>query len=118
MLQELRKKAGGGVTTDGRVFVRTKAELNRLEALRRVMAERSFRMLQKGVYHVKVHAFKHWLRYTEWERRENESYVFSIARDSSLAGDEPIEGPYTTDWRHPSDGITLPPLPRVYSGRL
>lgn len=48
MLQELRKKAGGGVTTDGRVFVRTKAELNRLEALRRVMAERSFRMLQKG----------------------------------------------------------------------
>ena len=46
--QELREKAGGGVTTDGRVFVETRAELNRLEALRRVMAERSYRMLVKG----------------------------------------------------------------------
>lgn len=46
--QELRDKAGGGVTTDGRVFVGTKAELNRLEALRRVMAERSYRTLVKG----------------------------------------------------------------------
>ena len=36
------------MTTNGQVFVRTKAELNRLEALRKVMAERSYRMLCKG----------------------------------------------------------------------
>lgn len=48
LLKELRDNAGGGVTTNGRVFVRTKAELNRLEALRRVMAEKSYRMLCKG----------------------------------------------------------------------
>lgn len=42
----------------------------------------------KGVYRVKVHAFKHWLRYTEWERRESETYIFSVAKDTSLAGDQ------------------------------
>lgn len=36
------------MTTNGKVFVGTKAELNRLEALRKVMAERSYRMLCKG----------------------------------------------------------------------
>lgn len=36
------------MTTNGRVFVGTKAEINRLEALRKVMAERSYRMLCKG----------------------------------------------------------------------
>ncbi|CAM9979493.1 unnamed protein product [Ectocarpus fasciculatus] len=87
-MQELRDSAGGGVTTDGRVFVGTKAELNRLEALRRIMAERAYRMLCKGVHHVKARSFKHWLSYTEWERRANETYVFSVAKDASLAGDE------------------------------
>lgn len=33
--------------------------------------------------------------------------------------DQPVEaGPCETDWRHPSHGITLSPLPRLYSGRL
>ncbi|CAM9558675.1 unnamed protein product, partial [Hapterophycus canaliculatus] len=86
--RELRRKAGGGVTTDGRVFVTTKAELNRLEALRRVMAERSYRMLCKGVYHAKIRVFKHWRIHTERERCENQPYVFSVAKDASIAGDE------------------------------
>lgn len=46
--QGIRKSAGRCVTTDGRVFFATKAELGRLEVLRRVMAERSYRMLCKG----------------------------------------------------------------------
>ncbi|CAN0093884.1 unnamed protein product, partial [Scytosiphon promiscuus] len=116
---ELRQKAGGGVTTDGRVFVQTKAELNRLEALRRVMAERSFRMLCKGVFQAKTRAFKHWRNHTEWERRENQPYVFSVAKDASLAGDTVEEaGPCKTGWRHPSHGIAIPALPRVHSGRV
>lgn len=40
------------------------------------------------MYHAKVRAFKHWLRHTEWVGRNNEVYVFSVARDASLAGDE------------------------------
>ena len=40
------------------------------------------------MYHAKVRAFKHWRRHAEWVRRNNEVYVFSVARDASLAGDE------------------------------
>ncbi|CAN0312406.1 unnamed protein product, partial [Ectocarpus sp. 6 AP-2014] len=118
-MQELRDNAGGGVTTDGRVFVGTKAEMNRLEALRRIMAERAYRMLCNGVHHVKARSFKRWLIHTEWERRANETYVFSVAKDASLAGDEPVKAEsYKTEWRHPSYGIAIPPLPRVHSGRI
>lgn len=44
--------------------------------------------LKTGVYHAKARAFRHWLSHTEWERRENETYVFSVAKDTSLAGEE------------------------------
>lgn len=37
---------------------------------------------------MKARSFKHWVRHTEWERRANETYVFSVAKDASLAGDE------------------------------
>lgn len=41
-----------------------------------------------GVRGAKVSAFAHWRRYKDWERKNNETYVFSVARDASLAGGE------------------------------
>lgn len=55
-----------------------------------------------GVYHAKARAFKHWLSHTEWERRENETYVFSVAKDASLAGDEVSEGELHVSYVYPS----------------
>lgn len=41
-----------------------------------------------GVRSAKITAFAHWRRYTDWERKNNETYVFSVAKDASLAGDD------------------------------
>ncbi|CAM9648104.1 unnamed protein product [Ascophyllum nodosum] len=118
--EKFRKKAGGGVTTDGRVFLESKTQVFRLEALRRVMALRVYRTLCKGVLRAKVRAFKHLRCHMENERCINKPYIFSVANDVSLAADQlETQGPRMTKWRYrPSHEIALPPLLPLHFDRL